>query len=178
MAGHLQVNTKRGRSTGREARATTAVEFEDVVKLVVDHTKQEFKRVTKKRRLVPKYSWDNNATNKAARLEMGLEKADVVPLPTYSPDFHQIIEHAIGEFKERLLAEVMEHSGQPMTPATAQELAVEVFKGLDWEGIAATEPQLICCWQQVGTPEGEPVMCLDGVQRMGTGGDWAVASLR
>lgn len=177
MAGHLQVNTKRGRSTGREARATTAVEFEDVVKLVVDLTKQEFKSVSDA--LVPIYSWDNNATNKAARLEMmGLEKADVVPLPTYSPDLHQIIEHAIGEFKKRLLALVMEHSGQPMTAARAQELAVEVFEGLDWDGIAANEEQLICCWQQVGTPEGEPVMCKDKKQRVGTGGDWAEADVR
>jgi hypothetical protein len=32
--------------------------------------------------------------------------------------------------------------------------------------------------QQVGTPEGEPVMCKDKKQRVGTGGDWAEADVR
>lgn len=147
------------------------------MKLVVDYTRGEFKSLGDQP--VPKYSWDNNAINKAARLsKMGLQEADVVPLPTYSPDLHQIIEHAIGVFKRKLLDAVMAHSGQPMTAAQARELAVEVFEKFDPQSIAANEEQLICCWQQVATPQGEYIKCQDGVRRKGRGGDWADASLR
>lgn len=171
------MKSRKGKGKGREARSTTAEEFEDVMQLAVVDTRQQMQELGD--HPVPKYSWDNNRINKSARLSaMGLQEGDVVPLPTYSPDFHQIIEHAIAQFKHALLAAVMEHSGQPMTAAKAQQLAVEVFEQFDAQSIAENEVSLVCCWQQVATPLGEQVKCYDGVWRNGTGGDWAEAPLR
>jgi hypothetical protein len=129
--------------------------------------------------LQPLYSIDNNPTNKAADISaMGLTESDMLALPTYSPDLHQVIEHTIAEFKKALLQAVLNHDGQPMTVAKAQQLAEEVFAGIKPEHIAANALKLVCCWQQVATPKGLRKKCVDGAVWTGTGGDWADARLR
>lgn len=129
--------------------------------------------------LKPLYSIDNNPTNKAAELSaMGLTEDDMLDLPTYSPDMHQVVEHTIAEFKKKLLQAVLEHDGQPMTPATAKQLAEQVFASIKPEHIAANELKLVTCWEQIAQPEGVRFRCADGVERNGVGGDWAPTGQR
>jgi hypothetical protein len=129
--------------------------------------------------LQPLFSIDNNPTNKAAELSrMGLTESDMVSLPTYSPDMHQVVEHTIAEFKKGLLQAVFQHDGQAMSVAKAQQLAEEVFASIKPEHIAKNALKLVCCWQQIATPKGVRKACADGVVRAGTGGDWATADLR
>ena len=147
------------------------------MKIVVDVTRPQIRAL--RNNLEALYSWDNNPTNKAARISgMGLKKGDVLPLPTYSPDLHQIVEHAIAQFKTELLKAVMKHDGQAMTTTRAQELAVEVFSRLDKDAIHKNGQRLVCCWDVVKTAKGEVVKCKDEIDRVGTGGDWAPADLR
>jgi hypothetical protein len=147
------------------------------MKLVVEKTREKLQALHPP--VEPLYSWDNNRTNASADIhKMGLTEEQAVPLPTYSPDMHQIIEHAIAQFKKELAKAVLEHDGQPMTASEAQKLAEDVFKGLDWSGIAANDQKLVCNWQVISTPEGEPVKCIDGKWHTGTGGNYPSADLR
>lgn len=146
------------------------------MKLVVSISRRKLHRL-RHAALHVKYSWDNNqiqATTDLAR--MGLRQRHRVPLPEYSPDMHQIVEHTISKFKQDLMKAVLAHDG-PMTPATAQRLARQVFKGILATSIHANKEKLVSCLQAIATPQGVPVKCADGKEHMGSGGDYPEAAL-
>jgi hypothetical protein len=158
------------------AKSTTAEEFEDNMQLVVCISRRKLRRL-KPKPLHAKYSWDNNQIQAAADItKMGLRQRHRAPLPAYSPDMHQIVEHTIGKIKKDLMHAVLAHEG-PMTSATAQRLAKRVFKGISASSIHANKEKLVSCWQAIAAPAGVMVECADGKWHKGSGGDYPEAAL-
>lgn len=129
---------------------------------------------------MPKFSYDNNHSQGFASLaRMGLTPQDVVPLATYSPDMHKVIEHAFGRLKPMLHKRLYEHGFPALNPLAAQELVKHTFlHGISKESIANDVGSLPQTYYAIALPQGVVGLGPDGQLHQGTGGDYPPRALR
>jgi hypothetical protein len=125
--------------------------------------------------LQARFSYDNNKIQATASLEaMGLRSWEKVPLGTYMPDCHKVIEHVFGQLKPKVTKMMYQTTGlQELTAVAAQELVHKCFfECITQESIYKDGMTVPVTWFVVKTDEDQMAVGPDGLYHKGSGGDW------
>lgn len=128
--------------------------------------------------LRPRFSYDNNKIQKGARLDvMGIAADEKVPLATYMPDGHQVIEHCFAQLKAALWESIYTH-GDIEDAADAQKRVRTLFLQISKESIAKNVDKMPLVYELMSTKKEHCFLGPDGREYVGTGGDWLDAAHR
>ena len=122
----------------------------------------------------PKFSWDNNRTQGFANLaNMGLKGVDQVPLATYSPDMHKVIEHVFGRLKPMVQKELLSEGLPALDTVAAQQLVKRLFlNNITTESIANDVASLPKAYFVIKLEKGVTAVGPDGHLHEGVEGDY------
>lgn len=120
---------------------------------------------------------NNNITEEELIQHLGGWSTDRVPLPRYSPDVHQVVEHFIGRLKQQFWQLVSAEARYQQSPATLQQAMRVAFYNMPAAPIERDCETLPATWRVIAAEKGAKVW-IRGQLYDGTGGDWPVRALR
>ena len=142
------------RADGRPAEGPTAEEFRDVMQVIKTKMERIARRYPASFPDGVLYSFDNPPIHTSADLtSIGIEDVHRVRLPARSPDFHKVVEHALGNLKREFTNRLRKE--QPKTPKEYQQLLVKVFEygnAVTEDGIRADVDSLEALYKIVAKP--------------------------
>lgn len=154
------------------------MEFEDLMAHLVRHARA-LHALVPGGLAAPLFSWDNNKIQKSADLtRMGITAAEHLPLSTYSPDMHKVIEHAWNQIKFRVQRRLLQLGGAALTAQQAQDMVEEEVRATSCSGILKDVSSLIWTYFVIASEKGVVLKAPDGAYHTGTGGDWPPAQYR
>lgn len=123
--------------------------------------------------LDPLFSWDNAGHQKwADYLNMRVSPFEHVPLAAYMPDGHKVIEHTFHRLKQALWDSIYTE-GPITTGAQAQNRIERLFMEMPTEHFYRDAQDLPLTYQYIATDAGVRFTGPNGLEHVGTGGDWA-----
>ncbi len=157
---------------GRDAAATVHEDTCDNVVLAI----RAYKQVTAE---MPILVMDNIKIQKMVPDEWipsryGYEHLDPgcrVRIPTYSPDFNQVAEHAIA-FIKRHVREYLYRLNSKMGPHTLQQAVKTAISEINHQSVAENVLKMPTVWGIVSTAHGYVYTDHDGKEHPGSGGWW------
>lgn len=126
----------------------------------------------------PLFCYDNAAIQVGAHYQrMGFAYHQRVVIPTHSPDFNKPIEHVFHQIKDRLMERLYE-CAQPVTAQLVQDWILDIWASdISTDSIAADAKSLKKTYLAVKTDKGVEVEHDDTTKVIGSGGDFAAASV-
>lgn len=130
-----------------------------------------------KKGLTPLFSYDNNRLQAGASYaKMGMDPKEHIPLASYMPDGHKVIEHFFNRFKAALWNSLYEE-GPVLSGEELQERVLKIWGQMHTpEHIAHIQKDvdsLPLTYEIIATPAGTQFTGPDGQIHEGVGGDWA-----
>lgn len=131
----------------------------------------------------PLFVFDNNKIQKCAHnSNMKIDWSQRVRIPAYSPDFNKPIEHTFHRMKDLLVDNYLDKD-EEIDGKRLQEIVYDIFKnqltaGEYADSIKKDVYSLKKTWLSVSLDKGVKKKAFDGLEVVGTGGDYPVSHLR
>jgi hypothetical protein len=162
---------------GREAKAITREEFEDILKKV--HQKVLQMIAARGENWTPLYSWDHtNLHEKINFQKVGFSEQQRVALGVRAPDMHQVIEHVFGYMKQKFHVKLLQQ-GYKVPGRRCQQIARDIFYSVVTpQGIAGNVARMPLVYKMISTAKGQFFVHTDNKMYVGTGGNWVTKPWR